>query len=413
MSSSEPLQVSHPKRYGSDLIEATGWNWIDIICHLDTVLNTLVLAFLSGILWQGTPPGENDEEMELKSKERGLASMSSFLDEKNRPLYQAKVEELACRGFRSGVLLDFWEELLMGAMAGFDAQRSLTNDVVRMAIIPRSRHGAGGKALASVWEEGVWPQSMVTHNWANTFAHLVGAILADALNENTYEDIAGQLASQASLSKVRQRLLKKGRLDATYWVCAFSVNQHASICAGFGPDPPKDTAAWHAWDKKRYDSVSMKEFPLCDCSQPKILSHMNPACELNKFDDMMFFLSNKISSFGHVIIVDKEFQVFFRAWCVAEIVEGHVLDIPPKIKVFSENAVHCNYDLLSVLDVRDCSASSETDKDFILQKIGDVEAFNLKLQQLVFSAEGYWDTGSGSGWFDETKGWVLPAGDMW
>ena len=47
-----------------------------------------------------------------------------------------------------------------------------------------------------------------------------------------------------------------------------------------------------------------------------------------------------------------------------------------------------HYDWLAVMDVRDCSASSATDKAFILGKIADVEAFNLKLQQLVFSAEG-------------------------
>ena len=59
-----------------------------------------------------------------------------------------------------------------------------------------------------------------------------------------------------------------------------------------------------------------------------------------------------------------------------------------RIKVFSQNVVDCNYDRLSLLDVRDCSASSQADKEVILQKILDVEAFNLRLQHLVFSSQG-------------------------
>ena len=41
----------------------------------------------------------------------------------------------------------------------------------------------------------------------------------------------------------------------------------------------------------------------------------------------------------------------------------------------SQNAVDRNYDRLSLLDVRQCSASSQDDKDFILHKISDVQRF--------------------------------------
>lgn len=108
----------------------------------------------------------------------------------------------------------------------------------------------------------------------------------------------------------------------------------------------------------------------------------------SRFDDMICFLSQNVFGFEQLIVVDKRFDVLYRAWCVAEIVEGHALRIPAKIQVFSQNAVDCNYDRLSLLDVRQCSASSQNDKDFILRKIGDIEVFNLKLQQLVFSSEG-------------------------
>ena len=59
--------------------------------------------------------------------------------------------------------MQFWEELLEGdVMPSFDPRRSQTNDVVRQGIIPRSRVGNGGFALASIWESPVLPQSMVT-----------------------------------------------------------------------------------------------------------------------------------------------------------------------------------------------------------------------------------------------------------
>ena len=65
---------------------------------------------------------------------------------------------------------------------------------------------------------------------------------------------------------------------------AFSINQHASICSGFGPEPPDGTREWKAWNSKRYDSVTGEAFPLCDCRTEKVFSHTDARCELNKFD---------------------------------------------------------------------------------------------------------------------------------
>ena len=91
---------------------------------------------------------------------------------------------LSCR-WRFGKLFklrNFWEELLEGdVMPSFDPRWSQTNDVVRQAIIPSSRVEEGGRALAEIWEERpVLPQNMVTHHWSNSFAHLVGAMLAES-----------------------------------------------------------------------------------------------------------------------------------------------------------------------------------------------------------------------------------------
>lgn len=70
-------------------------------------------------------------------------------------VYKAKVEELAHRGFYLKSLMKFWDELLEGElMPSFDPHRSQTNDVVRQAIIPSSRVGHGGFALARIQQGG-------------------------------------------------------------------------------------------------------------------------------------------------------------------------------------------------------------------------------------------------------------------
>ncbi|CAK8993775.1 Centrosomal protein of 76 kDa [Durusdinium trenchii] len=384
--SSGYFAILHPMEYERD--KESYWTIASALRCFLVVVATVDLALFSGILWQGSPPKEN-AELE-SSREVATASMLDFLDASQHAMYCTKVQELAHRGFHLQSLLNFWEELLEGdVMPSFDPRWSQTNDVVRQAIIPSSRVEEGGRALAEIWEERpVLPQNMVTHHWSNSFAHLVGAMLADALERMTYEELAEELCSLSGVTHIRRKLREAQRLESTYWVCAFSVNQHASICGGYGPEPRRGTADWKEWDKKRHDSVSFHRFKLCDCHEPKLMSHQEAACELNKFDDMIRFLSQTVSDFGHLIVVDQHFDVLFRAWCVAEIVEGNRLHIPAKIKVFSQNAVDCNYDRLSLLDVQQCSASSQDDKDFILRKIVDIQAFNLKLQQLVFSSEG-------------------------
>ncbi|CAE6916950.1 unnamed protein product [Symbiodinium natans] len=353
------------------------------------VVNCLGLAALSGILWQEQPPAEEEmSEMSSRARARSLVSASSHLSSDEQEVYHEVVGQLANRGFRLNSLLDFWEQLLDedGMMRSFEPRRSSTNDVVRLAIIPQSRSGDGGCALASLWsEDPIKPQVMVTHNWANGFGKLVAAILADCLDHRIYQDVGSLIVTEAGFAQVRAQLANK--LDTSYWVCAFSVNQHASICAGFGPEPPPKSRAWKEWNMKRHDSVTGKVYPLCDCNVEKHVSHGDARCELNKFDDMMTHLATEVANFRQLVVLDDTFDVLFRAWCVAEIFEASALQMQATIQVSSQEAVDLNYDRLTLLDVRHCSASSEADKDMILSKIADVEAFNLHLQELVFSAE--------------------------
>eukprot|EP00438_Fugacium_kawagutii_P000695 Skav220036 [mRNA] locus=scaffold2981:205616:206499:+ [translate_table: standard] len=121
---------------------------------------------------------------------------------------------------------------------------------------------------------------MVTHNWSNLFLHLVAGILADALGHEYYAGIAEKLQTKGGTEELREVS------SLAYWVCAFSINQHACICHSFG-NPPMDPRAFHEWDEKCHDTVTGKAYPLCDCQQRKVFSNEPNTCELNKFQWMM------------------------------------------------------------------------------------------------------------------------------
>ena len=106
---------------------------------------------------------------------------------------------------------------------------------------------------------------MVTHSWGNKFCHLISAIFSDALEEETY-DMVAQLLISKDFEGVSARLQQKKKLDIPYWVCAFSVNQHAGICARVPP-----------YDSRGY------EFPICRCTTAKHFE--GDLSEMNKFDD--------------------------------------------------------------------------------------------------------------------------------
>ncbi|CAJ1379783.1 unnamed protein product [Effrenium voratum] len=336
-------------------------------------LHIISMATVSGLLWPLLPLDVPEVE-ELEVEVAKEYSPPYRLEEKD--VYEAKVRELAGRGFSLRSLMAFWSQLLDGnVMPSFDPRLSTTNDVVREVVIPMSRRGRGGVALAELWNEGpVWPQKMVTHTWTNSFAHLTAAIVADALDLGSYAAVAEKLMTEEGVEALTAELERKGQISATYWVCAFAINQHASICS-------------QVQDSRSRNSVSGELFHLCDCQEPKLLGD-HPQSEMNKFDCMMAFLSQKVANFGQVIAVDEGFGVLHRAWCVAEIVEGSRLGLRARVEVLSQDAVDRNYRQLSFLDVRNCQASVPSDKEMILSKIANVEAFNLRLQSLVFGTCG-------------------------
>lgn len=366
--------------------------WFSAIGNLHDLSAAVGIAVLCGLLGSRSsrppaPPAPPPSR---------CGTVSSAVDDgpQDDPQWMDTVAELASRGVRLRHLLDFLQLLVQGdVMPHFDAERSTTNDVVRHAIIPLSRfseeEGAGGAALATVWNSGqpAFAEKMVTHQWGNIFVHLIAAVVADALGHFTYDKEVQLLKDSDGIDKVKDALHKHDALDTLYWICAFSINQHASICASHGPEP-EEPLQRADWEVKRKDSVTGELLPLCTCQQCKIFNSRPVESELNKFDDMMAYLFHKVGGFTQVVAVDASFDLFTRAWCVAELVEAEMQQMPQRVILHSEASLLRHYDTLSHLDVGKCRASRAEDTELILSKIGDVGAFNSRLQWLVFGADG-------------------------
>merc|ERR1712087_462891 len=125
-------------------------------------------------------------------------------------------------------------------MPHFDPAASTTGDVVRQVIIPLSCHtdGTVGQAMSSVIYGGKprLAHSMITHNWDNTFSNLVAAVLANCLGCRTFEQVRNILM-EGNFAFFKERLRQIGEEKHVCWICAFSVNQHASICSSVGVEP--------------------------------------------------------------------------------------------------------------------------------------------------------------------------------
>eukprot|EP00429_Kryptoperidinium_foliaceum_P013548 CAMPEP_0176045110 /NCGR_PEP_ID=MMETSP0120_2-20121206/22391_1 /TAXON_ID=160619 /ORGANISM="Kryptoperidinium foliaceum, Strain CCMP 1326" /LENGTH=854 /DNA_ID=CAMNT_0017378515 /DNA_START=41 /DNA_END=2605 /DNA_ORIENTATION=+ len=378
--------------------------------RFDYVVNAVSLAVLSGLIWQPRMRASALRGTTLSCIVSDSLDVTAPIPSSSylaRQVWKSKVNELAHRGIRLDDLLKVWEQLMAKrTMPHFDPRRSTTNDVVRQIIIPQSRSpiGGGGMAYASVrskkrGEDGALAKCMVTHNWTNLFWHLVAAVVASQLGHSMYASVAEDLLRPGRRQKLRQKLASKGVLDMTFWICAFSINQHAGICDGFGPQRDEGTPEFAEFDAKRRDSVTGDVFKLCNCREIKRRYNEPALCEMNKFDEMMRHLDKlQPGCFSHLIVVDVDFDVFTRAWCVAEIVESDRSNFTQRIMIHSKEALDKHYDRLLLLDVRKCNAALQADKDEIMDRIGDekaIDAFNCRLAWAIFGDKGIF-----SGWYD-------------
>ena len=281
-----------------------------------------------------------------------------------------KVEELSMRGMTLRSLLQFYQENLpsMPDWTYFPKEHK-TRDVVRRAIIPLTSREESAFSVSAFNKDGPKrAQVMVTHNWGNSFSDLLAAVLSDALQECSFSLPAELLQEECAF--LQDLLAKMGRLDHTYWICAFAVNQHISICHS------------NPYDR---DPFTNQLHPVCHCNSTNIIDSdgRSASSEINKFDDMMRLLATT-GGCRQVIAVDKSLDLFRRAWCVAEIAEAKRLQMDQSLKLWSKATLQERARTLENLDVRDMRASSEKDKELILGKIQDIDDFNAKLQVLIF-----------------------------
>mmetsp|Transcript_106635 Transcript_106635/g.340265 ORF Transcript_106635/g.340265 Transcript_106635/m.340265 type:complete len:594 (-) Transcript_106635:549-2330(-) len=271
---------------------------------LDSLTNIILVILLSGALRRETDDDKAAQEAGLRCAEKQRRSAAAY-EVCADVGWQGAVETLAHRGFTLDKLLAFYKRL-PELMPHFSPDVHTTNDVVRQAIIPESADQKCSMALKMMDGKTVRPQKMVTHNWSNLFRDLVACIVSDALNESTFGLVADLLDFDMP---ALERMLDAKALKKSYWVCAFSVNQHQSICA----HNPARTV----------DPKTGVEHPVCSCGATVYFNNTPPLresdsksihCQMNKFDDMMSFLSAADPIFSQVIAVDRAFGLFNRAW---------------------------------------------------------------------------------------------------
>jgi len=299
--------------------------------------------------------------------------------------WDRKVLDLAGRGITLRALLRFYRRLgTSSVMPHFDPAKHSTADVARQAIIPLSkdtRHGSSSMSTVLMQGRSVFPMKMVTHSWSNRFSHLVAAVVADALDLPEYEAVLGRL-DRFEIGALEEELYWKSKLDQTFWICLFAVNQHASICGRILP--------------QECDPVTGRQPLPCACGFGKFGSQTPPLrhdgqsilCEMNKFDDMMACIAAAEPGFAQLLAVDKDFTIFRRAWCVAEIHQAYSLRLPQKMLVFSEATLTRHKSYLKTLKVEDMEASHPADRDMILARISDKASFNEEVQRLLFDKGG-------------------------
>mmetsp|Transcript_86407 Transcript_86407/g.180897 ORF Transcript_86407/g.180897 Transcript_86407/m.180897 type:complete len:394 (+) Transcript_86407:491-1672(+) len=340
--------------------------------------------------------------------------------------WQKKVESLACRYITAEELLHFYASLgSPQVMPHYDPEQHTMNDIVRAAIIPKSVISGGERGLSYAdvlqrrrrshlqlaepgagtphsppVEDGlddgrVCAQRMVTHEWSSLFVHTVAAVLADALNQDQYGPIAQTIQTEVGIDRVMRRLRRRQALHTRYWICAFCVNQHKGICGAFPLEPDVNSPEYSRYQANRVDTATGEEHQCCTCEEPKYW--YGDLCEMNKFDDLMHLLNVEVPELRQVVAIDRNFELFSRVWCVAELVEAHRSHLQQNVCLLWRQALDANtgdlgvYLKLATLSVNGCSAARETDKDRILDKIRatwGIPEFDAQLQATIFGPRG-------------------------
>merc|ERR1712187_638065 len=90
------------------------------------------------------------------------------------------------------------------------------------------------------------------------------------------------------------------------------------------------------------------------------------ACEMNKFDEMMGYLSAHDKKFAQVVAVDAEINLFTRAWCVSELARAHATGMKQHLKLLNARALETHSERLRTLKIEEMQAARKEDTVEIL-----------------------------------------------
>lgn len=355
----------------------------DIIVSWQTLLEASFVLNAAGVMFlsSATHAVRPDPQMvtAMRERRRRQALNREIWNPCSDRRWQEKVHELAGRGITLKALLDFYVNL-PSVLPHFSPDLHATRDVVRQAIIPLSLRGARrGCSMATIMMNGdyVRPMKMVTHYWGNLFRDLIAAVVADALEESDFGSIAVLL--ERNPEGLVCLLEARGKLQDTYWICAFAVSQHSSIC---GSNPGQDV-----------DPVTGNPHLTCPCGTAKYFNNDEPVredgksihCEMNKFSDMISYLAATDHDFEQVVAADSDMRIFTRAWAIAEIAQSYNMGMPQHLKLRSSAVLDEHAEEMKAMKVENMQASRKEDVAEILAGIPNKRAFNRHLQDVVFN----------------------------
>merc|ERR1712151_610159 len=88
-------------------------------------------------------------------------------------------------------------------------------------------------------------------------------------------------------------------------------------------------------------------------------------------------------NFEQVVAIDAKFDLFTRAWCVAELAAAHRMGLRQSLKLTSRTNLKTFEARLNTLRIQEMKASRQEDIDDILEHIPDPDAFNVELRRLL------------------------------
>jgi hypothetical protein len=277
--------------------------------------------------------------------------------------------------FRSWMEANGWRNAARRSRRSFGQGAGQAQPPIAMSTDFQERQLPNAMAYATVVADGnpVIADKMVIHWWGGKFVDLIAAIISDALNYKTCEEVSTMLHNR-KIDALRAQLSESKRLTFRYWCDAFSVNQHTSISS---ISPPNDSQG----------------YPITPCESSVAKHFDGPHCEVNKFHDMIAYLKKMVRErsrlhgvhqrFGAVISCDRELRFLSRVWCLAEAVEASNLSVPQTLRFHSAQTLQGALQQIDSVNVDDARASFAADKSTLLENITDRSAFNSKAKKTM------------------------------